>query len=247
MPYYIELDLFQGPLDLLLILLKEEDIPIYAIPVAEITASWICFNQEGEKDLEALEEFLLLAAEILALKARLLLHRPEEDQLEEDEKGRESSWIEFSSKIEEYRPYQEAAHRLAELGERAALIFTRSLDPSAVTAALARIDPLAGITLVDLQQAIKSVLLRYERVKETSLKAQALHQPRITLLSQQRLILRRLNQVKGKLTFSSFLTSHPTRLEVATTFLALLELVRRGRVQIYQREAFGEIEVWLKE
>ncbi|SMB98449.1 condensin subunit ScpA [Thermanaeromonas toyohensis ToBE] len=245
MPYYIELDLFQGPLDLLLILLKEEDIPLYAISVAEITASWICLR-EGEKDIEDLEEFLLLAAEILALKARLLLHRPEEGQLEEEAQGEETTWLELSRKLEEYRPYQEAAHRLAELGERAALIFTKPLDPSAVTAALARIDPLAGITLLDLHQAIKSVLLRFERAKETYPAVRSLYQPRITLLTQQRLILRRLNQVKGKLTFSSFFTSHPSRLEVATTFLALLELARRGRVHIYQREAFGEIEVWLK-
>lgn len=246
MPYYIELDLFQGPLDLLLLLLKEKAISLYTIPVAEITASWVYLSREEEKELETLEEFLLLAAEILALKARFLLHRPEEDRGEE-EKEEETPWVELSlKKVEEYRPYQEAAQRLAELGERAALIFTRFLDPSTLTAALGRIDPLAGITLLDLQQAIKSVLLRYEKAQKTYLRAQPLYMPRITLLSQQRLILKQLNRARGKLSFSSFLTPHPTRLEVATTFLALLELARRGRVQIYQREAFGEIEVWLK-
>ncbi|MCG0278233.1 MAG: segregation/condensation protein A [Thermanaeromonas sp.] len=244
MPYYIELDLFQGPLDLLLILLKEEAISFYAVPVAEISASWIYLSQE--EDIDVLEEFLLLAAEILALKARLLLYRPEEVQSEEEKEGGDS-WAELSlRRLEEYRLFQEAAQKLAELQERASLIFTRAFTASTVTEALSPVDPLAGITLPDLKQAVKSVLARYESAGEARLKAQYLTKPRITLLTQQRLILQYLNRAKGKLSFSSFLSPHPTRLEVVATFAALLELTRQGRVHIYQREPFGEIEVWLK-
>ncbi|HBT48012.1 MAG TPA: chromosome segregation protein ScpA [Peptococcaceae bacterium] len=250
MAYWIELDVFQGPLDLLLYLLKEQEIEVREIPVAELTARyWEFLRHLGEADGEAVEEFLLLGAELLALKARLLLSLPSEGPAEagvgdeEDPRPEE----ELARRLLEYRPFKQAAEALALLAEGASLCYGRPLEAEAVTAALARVDPLEGITLEGLQRAYRGVLLRFQERQVAQELVHTVKRLSVTLQGQQRLILRRLAQVKDKLTFRSLLRPLPSRLEVATTLVALLELVRRGRVYLYQPQAFAEIEVWRKE
>ncbi|MGI9951856.1 segregation/condensation protein A [Moorellaceae bacterium AZ2] len=250
MAYCVELDVFQGPLDLLLYLLEEQEIDVCEIPVAEVMASyWEFLRHMGEMDLEAMEEFLLLGAELLALKARLLLNLPTERAAEVEEPDEEASQSEgeLSRRLEEYRRYRKAAEALTLLAEKASLSYGRPLEAEAVVAALARVDPLEGVTLVQLQGAYRAVLRRLQEGQEAREQVHTVKRLSITLQGQQRLILRRLSQVKGKLTFRSLLKPQPSRLEVATTFMALLELVRRGQVYLYQPQAFAEIEVWRKE
>lgn len=248
MAYYIELDVFQGPLDLLLYLIEQQEIDAYHIPVAEVTTRyWEFLSQMGEMDLEAIEEFLLLGAELLALKARLLLQGPEENTGGEQEPPEEEPYLELSRRLEEYRRYKQAAEKLALLEERASLSYGRPLEAEAVARALARVDPLAGVALADLQGAFRAVLKRHQANQESKQQVHSVRRVSISLLGQQRLILRLLGRVKGKLKFRAFLQPQPTRLEVATTFIALLELVRQGLVFIYQPEAFAEIEVWRRE
>ncbi|GFN23435.1 MAG: segregation/condensation protein A [Thermoanaerobacteraceae bacterium] len=250
MAYWVELDVFQGPLDLLLYLLKEQEIEVRDIPVAEVTARyWEFLRHLGETDAEAMEEFLLLGAELLALKARLLLNLPSEGAAGEEEPDEEASRPEeeLARRMEEYRPFKKAAEVLALLAGRASLSYGRPLEAEAVVAALARVDPLEGVTLVHLQRAYRGVLLRLEEDREARERVHTVKRLSITLRGQQRIILRCLYQVKGKLTFRSLLRPQPSRLEVATTLVALLELVRRGRVYLYQPQAFAEIEVWRKE
>lgn len=247
MDYYVELDIFQGPLDLLLDLLEQQEIDVYSVQVSEITARyWEVLQLAGATDLEDMEEFLLWGAELLALKARLLLWEPEENPKGEELKEEEAS-LELSRRLQAYQQYRRAAEKLAALEKKASLSFGRPLETEVVARALARVDPLAGITLSDLEATFRKVIQHYQAAQETNHPAYSVARRSITLLEQQRLILRMLARVQGRIKFRAFLKPQPSRLEVATTFLALLELVRQGRVQVYQPETFGEIEVCRKE
>ncbi len=229
----VRLDVFQGPLDLLLTLIERQEIDVQAIPVAEVTAQYLEYLQEVEElDLEWASEFLVLGAELLALKARILLQRPAAGGQEEEE-GEDPARA-LADRLQVYRCYKEAAEHLAGLAATGALIFTRPRDQEAVERAMAGINPLAGVTPLDLARAMARVLARREQVREPE-------EPR---LIQARHILRRLYREKT-LSLDKLVSTRPTRMEVALTFLALLELARRGRVALAQEVNFGNIEVRL--
>ncbi|CEP68056.1 Prokaryotic chromosome segregation/condensation protein ScpA [Moorella glycerini] len=238
----IRLDIFQGPLDLLLTLIERQEIDIQAIPVAEVTAQYLEYLHEVEElDLDWASEFLVLGAELLALKARLLLQRPLKGGPGEEEKGEgEDPARLLAERLIEYRRYREVAAHLGDLAAQGALIFGRPLDQEAVTRALAGINPLAGVTPLDLARALARVLARQPVTHKPQ--TRIITRPALTLVGQIRTILRRLHQ-QEELTLASLLSPRPTRLEVALTFLALLELARRGRVILTQEEAFGNIKV----
>ncbi|MDN5326678.1 MAG: segregation and condensation protein [Moorella sp. (in: firmicutes)] len=238
----VRLDVFQGPLDLLLTLIERQEIDVQAIPVAEVTAQYLEYLQEVEElDLEWASEFLVLGAELLALKARILLQRPAAGGQEEEE-GEDPARA-LADRLQAYRCYKEAAEHLAGLAATGALIFTRPRDQEAVERAMAGINPLAGVTPLDLARAMARVLARREQVREPE-EPRLIPRPAFTLAGQARHILRRLYREKT-LSLDKLVSTRPTRMEVALTFLALLELARRGRVALAQEVNFGNIEVRL--
>ncbi|QGP93740.1 Segregation and condensation protein A [Neomoorella glycerini] len=238
----IRLDIFQGPLDLLLTLIERQEIDIQAIPVTEVTAQYLEYLHEVEElDLDWASEFLVLGAELLALKARLLLQRPLKSGPEEEEEGEgEDPARLLAERLIKYRRYREAAAHLGDLAAKGALVFGRPLDQEAVARALAGINPLAGVTPLDLARALARVLARQPVTRKPE--TRTITRPALTLVGQIRTILRHLHQ-QEELTLASLLSPRPTRLEVALTFLALLELARRGRITLTQEEAFGSIIV----
>jgi segregation and condensation protein A len=235
----VRLDIFQGPLDLLLTLVERQEINIQAIPVAEVAAQYLEYLHEVEElDLDRASEFLVLGSELLALKARMLLQRPAGNGGGgEGEEGEDPAQL-LAERLLTYRRYREAATCLGALAAKASLVFGRPLDQDAVGQALAGINPLAGVTPLDLTRALASALARQPAASREE--PRTIPRPALTLVGQLRFILRRLYR-GDELTLDSLLNSRPTRLEVALTFLALLELARRGRVTLVQEEAFGAI------
>ncbi|WP_258359057.1 segregation and condensation protein A [Moorella sulfitireducens] len=238
----IRLDIFQGPLDLLLTLIERREIDIQSISVAEVTAQYLEYLHEVEElNLDWASEFLVLGAELIALKARLLLRYPQKagQEDEEIEENLEPAGL-LAERLDEYRRYREAAARLGDLAAQGARVYGRPLDQEAVTRALAGINPLARVTPPDLARAMAAVLAKEQEIpkQETRLIAR----PALTLVGQMRTILRRLRQ-EEEFTLVSLLGSRPTRLEVVLTLLALLELARRGRVNLFQEGEFGDIIV----
>ncbi|NLW07808.1 MAG: segregation/condensation protein A [Clostridia bacterium] len=236
----IRLDVFQGPLDLLLTLLERQEIDVRAIPVAEVTAQYLEYIQEVEElDLEWAGEFIVLGAELLALKARLLLQRPREEELLEGDE--EDPAEDLTERLLTYRMFKKAAQQLEELARSGALVFGRPLDQEAVTRALEGINPLAGVTATDLARALAATLNKAESIGKQEV-TQTIRPSNFSLLGQIRRILKHLQ--RGEVFyFDSFLSPRPIRLEVALTFLALLELARRGRLTLSQEEPFGVIKV----
>ncbi|MBE3571383.1 MAG: segregation/condensation protein A [Moorella humiferrea] len=238
----VRLDVFQGPLDLLLTLIERREIDVQAISVAEVTSQYLEYlNEVTELDLDWASEFLVLGAELLALKARFLLRHPGDNELEEEEKdGSEEPGEVLVDRLLTYRRYREAACKLAEMAAKGGLVYGRPLDQDAVARTLAGINPLSGIGPADLSRAMTRLLAKVSTPSKPVVST--LTKPAFTLIGQIRVILRRLKKTET-LTLGDFLSPQPTRLEAALTFLALLELARRGRVNIYQEEVFGTITV----
>lgn len=182
----VRLDIFQGPLDLLLTLVERQEIDIQAIPVAEVAAQYLEYLHEVEElDLEWASEFLVLGSELLAFKARHLLQRPSaSDEAEEGEAAGEDLARLLTERLLVYHRYREAAHHLGQLAARGSLVFGRPLDQEAVGQVLAGINPLTGVTPLDLTRALARALARQPvtRMQET----RTITQPPFTLVGQIR-------------------------------------------------------------
>jgi segregation and condensation protein A len=231
----LDLDVFQGPFDLLLAVLLREEISIAEVELGEIVLSYIEHLEHSEQlDLEAVTEFLVLIAALLELKSRLLLPRDGD----EEEFGPEEAADELLARMLEYRRYREAAKELSSTfaSERGHLY--RAAPPpaqfrrAALEAARQVYEPeRLGAALGDLLQAPPEVDTRHIRS---------------TVSLQRRLsVLRDMLSAKRTIDFDQAFGDED-RFTQAVTLFALLELHRRGEASWSQKETFGPIEVTVR-
>ncbi len=238
MAYQVKLEHFEGPLDLLLFLIKEHEVDIYDIPISLVTQQYLQYLELLKLlDLEVGGEYLLMAATLLRIKSKMLLpRRPEEDE-EEGEDPRE----ELVRRLLEYRQFKEAAGVLNEHRDRNADIFYH--PPAArLDEDLDGVETLdnrfAGqLNLWDLLQAFKLALDRTKDDFERTVQ-------RETTSIEDRMadILGNLKRHKN-LFFHALFKEDLSRSFLIVTFLALLELIRQNRVVFEQTDTLGEI--WL--
>jgi len=235
LPFYrVKLDVFEGPLDLLLHLIKKDEMEIADIPIAKITEQYLGYlGVMRELNLDIAGEFLVMAATLTLIKSRMLLPPADDDEVEEPDPR-----AELVQQLLEYQRYREAA--LA-LGERPLLyrdVFVREpLDEPEVTEASA--PPRLKVTVWELLESFRDVLKR--------LRPDAVHEvltERFSLRDRARLLLGALG-VARCLDFDSLFEEEATRIEVIVTFLALLELMKIGAVRATQGEHFGRIVIEL--
>lgn len=228
----LDLDVFQGPFDLLLAVLLREEISLAEVPLGEIVVSYVDhLGETGDIDLDTVTEFLVLIAALCELKSRLLL--PSEDGA--DELGPEEAADELLARMLEYRRYSEAARLLNELFERESAVMYRSAAPppelrrAALDAATQAYEPdRLGVALGDL--------LALPPEPDTQ-------HIRTTVSLQRRLgVVRDLLHSRRTLDFDDAF-GREDRFTQAVTLFALLELYRRGEATWTQRETFGRIEV----
>jgi segregation and condensation protein A len=231
----LDLDVFQGPFDLLLAVLLREEISLSEVPLGEIVVSYIDhLSEAGEIDLEAVTEFLVLIAALCELKSRLLL--PSEDGSEE--LGPEEAADELLARMLEYRRYSEAARMLHERLAREGGIMYRSapLPPELRRAAL---DAATQVYEPDRIGVALGDLLTLPPAPDT-------RHIRSTVTLQRRLgVLRDLLRSRKTLDFDDAFGAED-RFTQAVTLFALLELHRRGEATWTQKETFGRIEVHAK-
>jgi segregation and condensation protein A len=227
----LDLDVFQGPFDLLLAVLLREEISLAEVPLGEIVVSYIDhLGETGELDLEAVTEFLVLIAALCELKSRLLLPKEEEEEL-----GPQEAADELLARMLEYRRYSEAARMLHERLAREVGVMYRSaplpaeLRRAALDAASQVYEPeRIGVALGDL--------LTLPPAPDTT-------HIRSTVSLQRRLgVVRDLLRSRKTLDFDDAFGSDD-RFTQAVTLFALLELHRRGEATWTQKETFGRIEV----
>jgi segregation and condensation protein A len=228
--YRVDLAVFQGPLDLLLYLIKKEEVDIYDIPIAKITRQYLKYTEMMTSlNLEVAGEFILMAATLIRIKTRLLLPRDEENSEEADPRE------ELIMALIEYRKYKEAGEILR---ERALLEEQKYVPPSPVEKIEGHVDLKPATTLFDLLGAFKEVLANkpVEAVHEVD-------SQEVTIEERAQYVLMMLKEVEFA-TFRELFNDVPTKIVAVVTFIALLELVRSHRVKLNQSRPFAELRVY---
>jgi len=233
-PYRVQLDLFEGPLDLLLHLIKTNEVEITEIPVATITEQYLAYlDLLRDLNLDIAGEYLVMAATLTLIKSRLLLPSPDPG-----DDGEADPRADLIRQLLEYQRYREAAASLAERPRLYRDVFTR--DPSAEGVAPDPDAPLpVRVTLWELMEAFRAVLARAQPDPVHQVEAEA-----VSLRERIGGLLAALG-VARQLTFDSLFGEAPTRGFVIVTFLAVLELAKLGAIEAVQDEPLGPILIVL--
>ncbi len=231
--YQITLPTFEGPMDLLLHLIKEHELDIYDIPIHKITKEYLAYLELMRTlNLEVAGDFLVMAATLMQIKSRLLLPMdPREDEEEEDPRA------ELVRRLIEYKKFKDAAQQLSGLEKERGRLFTRVVPEEAKAAG--EEEHLMEVTLFGLLSAFKDVLIHSQEELGTEL-----IRPEITVTQKINDLMDRL-QASHEVEFKPIIAACRSKLERIVTFLAVLELVRLKLVKAFQREAFDEIRLKL--
>ncbi|MCR4442903.1 MAG: segregation/condensation protein A [Peptococcaceae bacterium] len=242
MVYKIKVPVFEGPLDLLLHLIEKNEVDIYNIPIALIVQQYLEYLALArEVDLELTSEFLLMVCTLLAIKARMLLPRHAASSEEEEEE--EDPRRELVEKLLEYKIYKEVAGEFREKEILWSKVFWREIDEAKLLKEFPPLNPLGTVTMADLFTAYNHVLRKYEKKREVV----SITRDEITVREKIEYILNRLYKKPSGLSFKSLFSGMSSRSEVIVTFLALLELARRGTVMLRQAHLFSDILIFLNE
>jgi len=231
----IQLHDFEGPLDLLLYLIQRDELDIYNIPISQITRQYLEYIDLLDVfDLDNAGEFLVMAATLMRIKARLLLPvtRPGEDE-EDDIDPRD----ELVRRLLEYKKYKEAALDLAQKETNRAEYFGRG--GSFEFLGDAEEEPVElSLSLFDLLGAVRNVL---QEIRGDS--THRVYTEVYTVEAQEELILDRLTD-DGRVRFEELFGEMKIKMEVVVTFVALLDLLKSGRIRANQSSTYGDI--WLE-
>lgn len=237
--YRVQLDVFEGPLDLLCHLVEEEKIDIWEIPIARITEQYLAYlDAMRVLDIEVAAEFVVMAARLLYIKAQMLLPKPPgEEGADEAEDPR----LDLALLLMEYKLFREASRDLAERAESRWALFGRPEVYAPKRSDVRYTDPVGNVTLKDLSKAFLRILSAYHPPK-------AIPIPSVKVSVSERVrTLRALFAVRRRVPFHALFEEAPSRPEVIATFLALLELVRQGVVRAEQPSPFGPIVIEARE
>jgi segregation and condensation protein A len=232
--YKVELEVFEGPLDLLLYLIKKEEIDIYDIPIERITTQYMEYlNVMRLLDLNIAGEFIVMAATLMMIKSRMLL--PVERREDEEDEEEDPRW-DLVRQLVEYKKFKDAAGQLhgRELLQEG--IFGLG-GPNVVVEPDGPEACLEDVSLFDLITAFNEVL---KRAKPEQIGEVVGHQFSVADKIDEILSLAR---ERDQFSFSGLFGPEPTRNEIICTFLALLLLIRLRQVAAVQNHAFGEIEL----
>lgn len=231
MSYRVRLQMFEGPLDLLLYLIQVNEIDIYDIPIAKITEEYLgCLAGMEELDLEVAGEFLVLAATLIHIKSKMLI--PVEETGGEGAPA-EDPRQELVERLLEYKRFKEAATRFEALEAGQALLYVRPPDPSVPVA--------EGPLEVNLSELLSAFMAVMQRAPEAVVGE--ITPERINVGERMVALLDRLS-LESPLPFLALFDGAATRTLLVGTFLALLELLRRGLVRARQSEPGSEITVY---
>jgi segregation and condensation protein A len=225
----VQLEIFEGPLDLLLHLIKRNEVSITDIPIATITEQYLATLEVMQTfNLDVAGEFLVMAATLIHIKSRMLL--PMADDEEDEEEGTDPRQ-ELVRRLLEYQRYKDVADQLERRELLTRDVFVRSAAPAEEIPA----PGFREVSVFELLTALKRVLDRLPKdvVHEVMLE-------KITVREKMTLLLDQL-RTQGKILFESLFAEVTIRMEVIVTFLAMLELVKVRAIRIFQEEATGPI------
>ena len=237
--YKVNLDVFEGPLDLLLYLIRREELDIYDIPIERITAAYMEFLEDARRlNLDIAGEFIVMAATLMVIKSRMLLPVSRRTAEETDEEWVDPR-LDLVRQLIEYKKFKDAAIRFETLEALVANAFDYGGGrPKFEKTPADALGALAGLDIYDLLTAFQAVVARANEVPHEELKG-----VRFSVPEKMDYVLDRTRR-EGQVSFLSlFDPERAPKGEIIVTFLALLELLRQHRVIVYQNAAFHEITI----
>ena len=236
MIYKIQLENFEGPLDLLLYFIRRDELDIYDIPIAKITKEFIDVIEDWKRaNLILAGDFIVMASTLMRVKARMMIPRPELDEDGEIIDPRE----ELMQQLIDYKRFRDASDILKKMAIDSSQNIRRQFEQEL---SILEDDALEvyfkDITLYDLAKKFKEAIELKPVISQFELSREP-----IRLEKQKELILKYFDG-EGKLTFTTIINSLKSRMEIVVTFLAVLDLVREGICSLKQTDVFGEIELF---
>lgn len=238
MDYKVEIEAYEGPMDLLLSLIQKSEIDIYDIPINQVTEQFLDYIKEMEElNLEVTSDFLVMAATLLEIKSKMLL--PKEKVVEDGVEIELDPRDDLVQRLIEYKLYKEAAERLkvSELIE--SKVFYKPREDLSIYS-----NPVDELKKIDLNQLVKAInnIIAKNAVKINTMDFSEISRQEYTLETCINEIRIRLKKTKRFL-FSQLLSPNTTREEIVTYFLSLLELIKMKKVYVEQDSAFTDLEI----
>lgn len=231
---------FEGPLDLLLHLIERNKFNIFDIPILEITEQYLDYlNRMQEENLDIMSEFLVMAATLIRIKAKMLLPEDKEEEIEEDARA------ELVRRLLEYKMYKYASYELKDMELDAGRVYYKEASiPKEVLEFKEEIDPadvIGDTTLAKLSEIFSQVMRRtVDRVDPIRSKFGTIEKEEVRIEDKMEEIRTNMKGLKG-INFRTLLETQATRINVIVTFLAILELMKVGDIVIRQDSLFGDI------
>ena len=238
-----KLEHFEGHLDLLLHLIEKNKVSIYDIPIVEITNQYLDYvNHMDKEDLNLVSDFLVMAATLIDIKSRMLLPREEEEESEEEDPR-----TELVNRLLEYKKYKYISQELADLEDSAGL---HLFKPATVPPEVARYEPpvdldelLDGLTLARLQTIFHQVMKRKEdKIDRVRSSFGTIKKEPISLEERIGSVMDYARKHRT-FRFRQILEQGADKLEVVVTFLAILELMKIGKIHLTQEHLFDDMEI----
>lgn len=224
----IFLEAFEGPLDLLLYLIKRQNLDILNIPIADITRQYMEYIELMENmQLELAAEYLVMASMLAEIKSRMLLPRPVNDDDEDDPRA------ELIRRLQEYEQFKKAAEDLEALPRVERDIFLPQAEMPKITSEI----PLPEVSIRDLLAAFRDVVNRAEQFASHHIEREPL-----SVRERMTIVLSRLKS-SGYTEFKDFFDIEEGRMGVVVSFLAILELVKESMIDLVQNEPYAPIYV----
>ena len=239
----VKLEGFEGPLDLLLHLIDKNKVDIYDIPIVEITNQYMEYIQEMQKqDLNIMSEFLLMAATLLDIKCRMLLPAEVNEEGEEEDPRQELVEQLLQYKMYKYMSYELRDRQLD--GER--LMFKAETLPDEVKAYQEPVnldELLEGLTLTKLNEVFQDIMKRQNyKIDPVRSKFGKIEKEEITVEEKMDFLDDYITKHK-KFSFSALLKKQKTRIQTVVTFLAILEMMKMGKISVVQEHTFDDIMI----
>lgn len=240
----VKLEVFEGPLDLLLHLLEKNKVNIYDIPIVEITNQYMEYMREMQRrDLNIMSEFLVMAATLLDIKSRMLLPKRASDEEEEPEDPR----AELVQQLLEYKMYKCMAYELKDRQMDAGrVMYKKPTIPEEVRAYEPPVDIhelISDITLSRLHEIFESIMKKQQdKIDPLRSKFGKIEKEEVSLEDKME-DLKKYAAGHRHFSFRGLLTAQSSKVEVIVTFLAILELMKMGTIRISQEHIFDDIQI----
>lgn len=238
----VKLQVFEGPLDLLLHLLEKNKVNIYDIPIVEITNQYMEYIAEMRRqDLNVMSEFLVMAATLLDIKSKMLLPAKESEDEEEDPRA------ELVQQLLEYKMYKCMAYELRDRQIDAEKVWFKA--PAIPPEVLAYEEPvdvnelMSGVTLARLNDIFQSIIKKQaDKIDPVRSKFGRIEKEEVSL-SDKMTYVEEYSLHHGHFSFRSLLEAQSGKMEVVVTFLAILELMKMGKIVVSQEYTFDDIKI----